>query len=289
MKIDESYGAGNKAINDGQLREEHKCVDHVEAIYGGAKDADVYSDIILEISNGTYDNVYGGNNHSGNIHGSITVNIKETGCKPIIIGGLYGGGYLADYSIYGYKDNGKVRTKAEYEELSAVEKAKITVQKDPRINIISATRIDSIYGGGFQAKVIGNTYVNVNMEKGTLAAEYMKADYLSEQTDATTSIKWKCEGYGDWVEFEDGTKKQNGILPIGTIGEIYGGGSLAEVQGNTLVEIGTGKWITSWDANGNPIWESGGTDGKNYTYKLKTAVNYTQAESDSNNATLIEA
>jgi hypothetical protein len=34
-------------------------VDYVDAIYGGANNADLYSDVVLEITNGTYDKVFG--------------------------------------------------------------------------------------------------------------------------------------------------------------------------------------------------------------------------------------
>ena len=32
------------------------------------------------------------------------MNIEETGCRPIIIGELFGGGNRAAYSIYGYTE-----------------------------------------------------------------------------------------------------------------------------------------------------------------------------------------
>ena len=58
---------------------------------------------------------------NGRIFGSITVEVQEQGCKPITIGKLYGGGYLADYSIYGYdKKKGTLRTKKEFEDSLAI-------------------------------------------------------------------------------------------------------------------------------------------------------------------------
>ena len=38
--------------------------------------------------------------------------------------------------------------------------------KDPRINVISATSIGNIFGGGYQAKLVGNPHINVNMTTG---------------------------------------------------------------------------------------------------------------------------
>ena len=237
MEIDETYGGGNKAETDADIRTQIDCVDNMAELYGGSTSGDVNSDIVLNVTNGTFGRVFGGNKEVGRILGSITVNVREEGCKPVIIGGLYAGGYKADYSIYGYSGSthNTARTKTEWESLSDEDKAASPIRKDPRINIISATRIDSVYGGGYQARVIGEPHVNINMEEGTLLPKYMNDDYLSEQTDATTGVKWICRR-GATV----GTS-YIGILPIGTIGNVFGGGDQANVVGNTSVEIGTGK------------------------------------------------
>ena len=243
MNIDETYGGSKDAQTDADIHTDMKCLDYTDELYGGSTSGDVNSNIVLNITNGTFKNVYGGNKEKGRIFGSITVNVKEMGCKPIIIGGLYAGGYKADYSIYGYSgtEHSTARSKAEYDALSDIDKAAITVQKDPRINVISATRIDNIYGGGFQARIVGNPHINVNMEEGTLAANYLKDHpaYLnSDQTDSRsgTTVTWRCRE-GALVE----SVGNDGILPIGTIGNIFGGGDQANIEGNTSIEIGTGK------------------------------------------------
>ncbi len=243
MNIDETYGGSKDAKTDADIHTDMKCLDYTDELYGGSTSGDVNSNIVLNITNGTFKNVYGGNKEKGRIFGSITVNVKEMGCKPIIIGGLYAGGYKADYSIYGYSgtEHSTARSKAEYDYLSDKDKAAITVQKDPRINVISATRIDNIYGGGFQARIVGNPHINVNMEEGTLAANYLKdhAEYLTnDQTDSRsgTTVTWRCRE-GALVE----SVGNDGILPIGTIGNIFGGGDQANIEGNTCIEIGTGK------------------------------------------------
>ena len=243
MNIDETYGGSKDAKTDADIHTDMKCLDYTDELYGGSTSGDVNSNIVLNITNGTFKNVYGGNKEKGRIFGSITVNVKEMGCKPIIIGGLYAGGYKADYSIYGYSgtEHSTARSKAEYDALSDIDKAAITVQKDPRINVISATRIDNIYGGGFQARIVGNPHINVNMEEGTLAANYLKdhAEYLTnDQTDSRsgTTVTWRCRE-GALVE----SVGNDGILPIGTIGNIFGGGDQANIEGNTCIEIGTGK------------------------------------------------
>ena len=105
--VDETYGAGKDAPQDGEIDMAMDCVRNMEEIFGGAKNADVNADVKLTITNGShFKRVFGGNNTSGAVAGSITVEIKESGCEPIKIEELYAGGYLADYSIYGYKKDG---------------------------------------------------------------------------------------------------------------------------------------------------------------------------------------
>ena len=259
LVYDNAYGAGKNAPIDGDARITLDCVKEGGNIYGGAKDAAMYSDVLLNITNGTFTNIYGGNNTSGNLYGSITINIQERGCQPINIGNLYGGGYLAKYSIYGYKGDNQPRTKEEYESAvstaltgheSDTEEQKKQILLDaglfgypkanPAINIISATSIGNIYGGGYQAIVIGSPRVNVNMEEGTVLASYANKDdaaltafSVGKHTDANSNDYY--------VESHpvDGDAK----LRVGTIGNIYGGGNLADVVGNTFVEIGTGTYF----------------------------------------------
>ena len=262
MSIDASYPAGKTADTDATSKVAAKCVEYQDAIYGGSYGANVYSDVVIDITNGTYGRIFGGNDRSGHIYGSITINVHEEGCKPIVIGRLYAGGNQADYSIYGFKDNGSARSKAEYDALSEVEKANITVRRDPQINIISATRIDTIYGGGYQAKLIGSPSINVNMENGFVAANYVKkkpADFTIERHEATDhgmDCSYTVEKHDD-----DG----KAILAIGSIGNIYGGGFKGDVQGDTRVEIGTGEWLSFTGKR-----ETTDADGKVYTYNSET-------------------
>jgi len=71
------------------------------------------------------------------IKGSITVNIEETGCHPIVIGELYGCGNKAPYAVPAGST------------------------KQPTINIRSFTSIGKVFGGGLgeTAIVTGNPTV----------------------------------------------------------------------------------------------------------------------------------
>jgi hypothetical protein len=88
----------------------------MEEIFGGAKNADVYADVKLTITNGShFKRVFGGNNTSGAIAGTITVEIKESGCEPIIIEELYAGGYLAVGTDGNIKNYGARESFSSYE------------------------------------------------------------------------------------------------------------------------------------------------------------------------------
>ena len=82
------------------------CVDNMDYVYGGAKNANVKGGVDLVVTSGHFNGVFGGNDTSGSIQGPITLTIEETGCAPLIIDNLYLGGNLAAYSVYGYKQVG---------------------------------------------------------------------------------------------------------------------------------------------------------------------------------------
>ena len=234
MAVAQTYGGGKNAYSDADAEVSADCAKGVEEMFGGSRDADFDGNINLTITNGSsLKRVFGGNNTSGAVNGSITVTIEEGGCEPIHIGSLYAGGFLAPYSVYGYNDDKTAKETGD------------RLYADPRINVISATRIDNIYGGGYQAKLVGNPHINVNMKKGMVIESYAK----------------------NMPEYNEAEKDDAGnmLLPIGTIGNIFGGGNMADVVGNTFVEIGTGTWH-----NQDGVLETISTDGNTYTYNEST-------------------
>ena len=302
LDVDESYGGGKDAPIDGEVDSKSNCAHGVKELFGGSKNADVNSDVVLTITNGSsLERVFGGNNTSGAIAGSITVNIEEGGCEPIKIQELYAGGYLAPYSIYGYQTEeggGYATQEIDYggtlgkiEQRIPLKKgapgALATPHADPRINVISATKIDNIYGGGYEALVVGSPHINVNMTKGkvevsaTEGGVYKDADDnpyttgISSETAYYTTVndkkievqkvEWTSDMQLPNVDTESYKLVENSktyvyrngntfyktstvtkgekywaTLDIGIIGNIYGGGNLADIDGDTYVEIGTG-------------------------------------------------
>ena len=210
--VDEAYGGGKSAPMDAEAKLLMACIPGLSAAYGGAEAADIQGDVTLNITNGTFDRVFGGNNKSGTINGSITVNIEETGCKPIIIGELYGGGNLAGYSVYGYDSHD-----------NPIESGETPLFNHPQVNVKSFTSIGEVYGGGYgsTAVMVGNPEVNINVALGNWADN----DRSVVADNATTTGGYPIPPHA---------KTQ-----IGTINNVYGGGNAAKVIGNTTVNIGT--------------------------------------------------
>ena len=217
--------------------------DWVEEIYAGARRANVGGDVSLTITSGKFGRVFGGNMISGKLNGSITVNIEENGvCGiPVIIGELYGGGNLAPYSIYGYNDDdGTVKTSGDNPHAS------------PVVNVRAFTSIGNIFGGGYgnTAVMVGSPTVNIN----EAAINHTDEDvtYNGNQFSGTNLYFKKSENSEisvlDLLIKSDPTDMTNVykvVVPdhtdgkMGAIGNIYGGGNAAEVQGDTHVNIGT--------------------------------------------------
>ena len=86
LKIGEIYGAGQQAQMDGSVNIILECMpeDFVDKVFGGAKNATINGNVELTVTSGKFGRVFGGNNEGGSINGSITVNVYEDGCKPLI-------------------------------------------------------------------------------------------------------------------------------------------------------------------------------------------------------------
>ena len=224
FNVGKMVGAGNEADIDGDVILVMGCMPTTKTplIFGGADNANVNGNVELTITSGTFGQVFGGNNLGGYIKGHIILNIEETGCNPIVIDELYLGGNQAAYSRYGYYNaatsenpNIQPRTAAMHSIAEGKEGYIAPVGNpaedathtfpyaEPVLNVISCTHIGKVFGGGYGAgaTMYANPTVNIN------------------QTYAETN----------------GTASTN----LGTIGDVYGGGNEAMVEGNTTVNIGT--------------------------------------------------
>ena len=224
FNVDEAYGGGKSASMDAEAQLLMACIPGLKAVYGGAEAADLHDNVTLNITNGTFDRIFGGNNISGRIHGAIKINIEETGCKPIIIGELYGGGNRAAYSVYGYDSDGNI-----------IESGETPLYNDPEVNVKSCTSIGAIYGGGYgnTAIMVGNPKVNIN-------------EVVGSPTEYPTNGDYDANGYKGKTVTIDGhevTLPAHTKGKIGAIGQVFGGGNAAKVIGNTNVKVGSESTI----------------------------------------------
>lgn len=227
LNLQEAYGAGNEAFMEGEPSLTIGCVDALGEIYGGSRNADVHRDIVLNVNSGTFRRIFGGNNEGGCIKGSITVNVEETGCHPIVINELYGCGNQAAYSVYGYDDDGTPRTTAS---------GNATPYNNPQINVISCTNIGTVYGGGYGegAKVIGSPTVHIDMQEGKWSGR------VSNEWGNRIGTIGAVFGGGNAAKVDGNTNVEIGTegKSANISGNIYGGGNQAEVTGSTSVTIG---------------------------------------------------
>lgn len=244
FKVEEAYGGGKSAPMDGEAKLLMSCIPGLKVAYGGAENANILGDVTLNITNGNFDRVFGGNNISGTIGGKITVNIEETGCSPIIIGQLYGGGNQASYDANN--------------------------QTGPTLNIKSFTSIGEVYGGGYgvSATVKGDTHVNIDEVKGRFTDGTHNYGTPENPIGVNTKTGTRTISFSEYVRNENGDflddngqvtteESEKAIVnqeiqvdipeftanKIGNIGMVYGGGNAAKVDGNTHVNIGTQSTI----------------------------------------------
>jgi hypothetical protein len=253
FSVDEAYGGGKSAPMDGAAKLEMACIPGLKAAYGGAEEAEIHNDVTLNITNGTFYRVFGGNNVQGTITGTITVNIEETGCRPIIIGQLYGGGNQAPYKAAAGKTG-------------------------PTINVRSFTSIGDIFGGGYgkTATVKGDTHVNINVAEGDFVNQDTDEELTGNKTITFQQFQRNDDGTFVYDEINDPKHTTRLLEPeekstinlylpphaageIGGINNVYGGGNEAVVDGNTQVSIGTEKYVLM-----NTIAEGDDLTDKNY-------------------------
>lgn len=207
LVLDGFYGGGKSAYMEGKTDIQLGCISGLHEIYGGAENADVGSNIVLTLTSGKYNKVYGGNNIGGKIRGSITINIEQTGCLPIEIGELFLGGNNAPYSVYGYNSSGNIIESGERK------------YADPVINLRSFKTVGTVFGGGegAGATLAGNPTINANIASGWVDGQY--------------------RGHGDNDPYGIYHAAPQLLPKDGVIDTIFGGGKKAKVIGYTTINV----------------------------------------------------
>ena len=183
----------------------------VTKLFGGSNSSGTVTDSYIIHNNGNSDYIYGGNNAGGN---TLTSHISFNNG---VSNSIYGGGNEATSDV-------------------------------SNISVVSGT-VSNVFGGGNNA---GLTTSNVSVTGGAVNNVYGGSDNSGLVTttnvivDTTNTIQ---NIYGGGNKAAVGTA--NVTVTKGTINNVFGGGNLAEVQGNTNLDINGGKINNNVYGGGN--------------------------------------
>ena len=231
--VQKVYGGGNEGAVDGSTSVDIKTSTGT-IIYGGGNKADVDENTTVNIEDSTVQNVYGGGNE-GAVGGSTDVDIVRTTGATI-----YGGGCSAAVTgstdVYLEDSNAtSVFGGGEGQNASVGANTSVHINGEDARTTIS----DSIYGGGDQGKVTGNTVVLVQKSDITSTA-YGGGNRADVDGNATVTIEETSTVpvvYGGGNQGKIGTNTYVNIYSVGISNTVYGGGNEGNVTGATRVMI----------------------------------------------------
>lgn len=187
MKIGELYGGGNVAASavgsidigcTGDLTAAHATCNETDNrigyelegigdVYGGANAAAVTGNVNLTIDSGMVYRVFGNNNTSASVSGTITVNIdKQNDACGWYVGHVYGGGNKAPYTAPNATPNHPAvnikNGEVSYNVFGGGLGGSATVTGNPTVILSGTAQVGgNVYGGGNAAAVKGNTKVTL--------------------------------------------------------------------------------------------------------------------------------
>ncbi len=265
ISVEEIYGGGNQAevaatnvtIEAGNI---------IGNVYGGGRQADVNGNTSVVVNGGTVRHVFGGNNISGNISGSLNVNVNKTSACPLKIGQVFGGGNeaasqvgnisiactgtlvspLGDGERYGY----------DHEGIGAVYGGANNADIDGDISLtITSGIVDSVFGGNNAGGVIdGDITVTINKNGSSSCASDWYVGYvfgggnMAEYTQKTADhpvvnvqagkVTHHVFGGGNGADAIVNGNPQVTLSNTAQVGgNVFGGGNAAEVKGSTNVML----------------------------------------------------
>ena len=246
MMVANTYSGGNEAEGGGGVVTVG-CSTHMGNFYGGSRNADLTGDVILNITGGSFDNVFGGSlgttARPANIYGNVTVNV--TGGH---IGNLFGGSDV----------NGNITGQIT-----------INVDLDPDYDCSDGLMLGNIYGGSNMAiytpndPTLASPLVNVindscangktfglqNVYGGSVGNGTNLVDGIATHGDTLTGYMKanpvvNFGGLDRKIDLDHGPVADAFIVPdahrrnIAIIDQnIYGGGQAAPVEGNPTVMV----------------------------------------------------
>ena len=270
LHLNELYGGGNFAASQvGSI--DIRCTgtgddDGIDYVYGGANQADITGDIVLNITEGKINNVFGGNNQDGDISGTITVNInKKVEPEPCIwyVGNVYGGGNLASYTAPFVPESTTVYTN--YPEVNILNGlvttdvyggglgSTATVTGNPVVHVNGGSVGHDVFGGGSEAAVNGATHVTVTT--GSVGQDVYGGGALANTGATTVDIMGGTitrDVYGGGLGDGSHAPQEGGAVTVNigaAAGETTGTSALEEHSGNAIIG---GNVYGCNNSNGSP-------------------------------------
>ncbi len=243
LHVAEVYGGGNQA--DGKAGTfDIGCTgsdtEGIGDLFGGAREANITGNIAFTIEGGKINRIFGGNNVSGNVAGSITVNIAENTTKyncGLHAGYVYGGGQDAAY-------------------------APTTPGAYPAVNIIGGTIANDVFGGGLGAGATVTSNPTVTISGGSIGNNVFGGGSLAETKGEPTvnvtggTVTHDVYGGGALADVTGNTIVN---LEGGAVGGAYGGalGQKNGVNGATSDIAAFVDGNTNVTLSGTQITETG--------------------------------
>lgn len=223
------------------------------SVYGGSEGSNMY---------------YGAKNkynqeilHIAEMNGKVNLNISGMESKPTIGGTIYGGGQGVAFKEK--NEYLRIATAGNYDLAgqNATEEQKKKYKTDINITIDMPENIEfhnDIYGGGALGMVDGTT--NIVLKRGKFTGNIYGGGYGEKNYPDKAMVN------GD-ITISTGDVNPANIdrgLPVMVNNTIYGGGNMAQVTGNTFVNIHHGNITCNVFGGGKGLTSSEGGTGTNY-------------------------
>lgn len=250
IDITELYGGGNEAPvlkeNGTYIASSDitvnitSCDAKIANFFGGAKKANYVGDISLEITQGEFGSVFGGNNLGGIIDGNITLTLKGGTMVNAFGGNNLGGSITGTITVLvdstGTECPLKVDNVYGGGNQAAYEPTDATAAT-PTVTFVNGTVRNAVFGGGLgeKAKISANPTVTIG---GTGSKHAVVGGTRINGTKGDGNV-YGGGSQADVLKTGDNTGNTSVTLTGNAVvkGNVYGGGNEANVEGDTKVEL----------------------------------------------------
>lgn len=218
--VNNAYNGGNNAgINGNNTREIHAIGAHIKNLFGGSNNSGALNFTNVYVTGkAEIENVFGGGNNA-----EITTNTNVDILESTVMKNVYGGGNNAAVGRYTEVDiqNSKIKNVYGGGNAGTVDSTTPPNRNSTNVNISKESEIETVYGGGCSASIKVNS--NVYIENSTITNVYGGGEGDKAIVEGDTSVNLQR------VQIDE---KDNKII---VKENVYGGGDLGKVNGNSVI------------------------------------------------------